>query len=74
MITGQHATTQQRAARIVAYLRDYSHDHGYPPTQREIAQHIGVNYSTIWHHLDRLRRAGRVTWRHRSPRSVRVTQ
>lgn len=33
-----------------------------PVTLRGVARHLGLGYSTVWHHLGLLRAAGLVTW------------
>lgn len=52
---------QQRADRILAYIRETSAERGYPPSVREIAQAVGLaSTSAVHHHLTRLERDGRL--------------
>lgn len=38
-----------RQARIVAFIRDHTRDHGYPPTIREIGHHAGLSAPSSVH-------------------------
>ena len=45
--------------RIYDFIRTFTRQMGYPPTVREIGQHVGVRSpSTVKYHLDHLRQAG----------------
>jgi repressor LexA len=53
-----HAVTkqdQQRAERILDFIRERTADRGYPPTVREIAEAVGLaSTSAVHHHLLKL--------------------
>ena len=52
---------QQRADRILAYVRSYSTEHGFPPSVREIALAVGLaSTSAVHHHLTKLQEAGKL--------------
>lgn len=52
---------QQRADRILAYVRESVASRGYPPSVREIAQAVGLaSTSAVHHHLTKLEEAGRL--------------
>ncbi|MBI3522229.1 MAG: transcriptional repressor LexA [Chloroflexi bacterium] len=52
---------QQRADRILAYVRDSIARNGYPPSVREIAEAVGLaSTSAVHHHLTKLMEAGRL--------------
>lgn len=54
-------TKEQR--QILDWIGDYTIDHGYAPSYREIAQGFGyAHHSTAQHHMRNLRRLGWVRW------------
>lgn len=52
---------QQRAERILAFIRERIDEQGYPPTVREIAEAVGLaSTSAVHHHLLKLEREGKL--------------
>ena len=52
---------QQRAERILAYIRETIDERGYPPSVREIAEAVGLaSTSAVHHHLTKLEKEGRL--------------
>ena len=52
---------QQRADRILEFIRDQTEERGYPPTVREIAEAVGLaSTSAVHHHLMKLEREGKL--------------
>ncbi len=52
---------QQRAERILAYIRETIDERGYPPSVREIAEAVGLaSTSAVHHHLTKLEKDGRL--------------
>ena len=52
-------TTQQRVLR---YIREFVHAHGYGPTVREIRDALGISSTSVVHsHLNRLERQWLIT-------------
>lgn len=52
---------QQRADRILAFVRESIAKNGYPPSVREIAAAVGLaSTSAVHHHLTKLQEAGRL--------------
>ena len=51
---------QQRAERILDYIRETIDERGYPPSVREIAEAVGLApTSAVHHHLTKLAQDGR---------------
>ncbi len=52
---------QQRAERILAFIRETIDERGYPPSVREIAEAVGLaSTSAVHHHLTKLEKEGRL--------------
>jgi repressor LexA len=52
---------QQRAERILDFIRETTSERGYPPTVREIAEAVGLaSTSAVHHHLMKLERDGKL--------------
>src|SRR5439155_23123355 len=52
---------QQRAERILAFIREAVVERGYPPSVREIAEAVGLaSTSAVHHHLTKLEKEGRL--------------
>ena len=57
--------------RIYDFIRTFTRQMGYPPTVREIGQHVGVRSpSTVKYQLDHLRQAGLLQWDGGKTRSI----
>jgi len=55
---------QQRADRILAFIREAVAERGYPPSVREIAEAVGLaSTSAVHHHLTKLEKDGASTRR-----------
>lgn len=57
--------------RVFRFVRDYSREHGIPPSQREIAQATFMAQTTMVIHLTRLEMRGWLYRDYNIPRSVR---
>ncbi len=52
---------QQRAERILDYIRETIDERGYPPSVREIAEAVGLaSTAAVHHHLTKLEKDGRL--------------
>jgi SOS-response transcriptional repressor LexA len=49
-----------RREAVYEFVTRHYHEHGVPPTAREIADGIDAPTATIWHHLQTLTREGRL--------------
>ncbi len=63
----------QKQEIVLEFLQEYSQDHGFPPTMREIGQGVGVpNVSAVRGHLTALERKGYISKDSDKARSIRV--
>jgi repressor LexA len=66
----QDRTPTQRQARILDVIQNFTAEHGYPPSVREIGQCVGLSSSsTVQSHLKALEKRGLV---HRDPTKPRA--
>jgi DNA-binding MarR family transcriptional regulator len=66
-----------RRAQIIEMIRTFWEKHGCAPTEREIAEEIGVTQNTVHYHIDRLVKSGqllKITAGHRSLALPKQTQ
>ncbi len=62
-----------RQQEIWTFLTDYVDEHGYPPTVREIGEHVGLaSPSTVHAHLANLERAGLIKRDPTKPRALEL--
>lgn len=71
-MTSVEKSRETTKERIVSFIGEYTAEHGYPPTNREIAAGVGRDVSTVNAALWRLRYAGRVTWVEGKTRTLRL--
>lgn len=57
---------------VIAFIRKYQDDNGYPPSRRDIAAHIGAVPSTAQAALKRLADEGLITITPGIPRGIRL--
>ena len=61
--------------QICAFVREFSREYGYPPTVREIGEHLGLKSpSTVKFHLDKLRSGGFIQWDDGKTRSITLLE
>ena len=69
------ANLTPKQQKIYDFIRDFSRDYGYPPTVREIGEHLGLKSpSTVKFHLDNLRAAGLIQWDGGKTRSITLLE
>jgi repressor LexA len=65
--------TTERQARILEVIREFTAEHGYPPSVREIGERVGLSSSsTIHSHLKSLERNGLISRDPTKPRALRT--
>ncbi len=62
------------AEKVTDYIASFCKRYGYCPSLAEITEAMGWrSTNSARHHLDRLRRAGRVTWQTGKGRTIRIS-
>ncbi len=63
----------QLRAKLVAFIAEYTTEHGYPPALDDMATAVGISTrGHVHYHLSALKEQGQVTWEPRLMRTVRV--
>ena len=63
----------QRQRRVLDFIASFVSEHGFPPTYREIAAHLGIRSTNgVNDHLRALERKGYVSRQNQSARTLRV--
>lgn len=47
-----------RSQQIIDFIRKFFDEHGCAPTEREIADAVGISKTTVHYHIGKLREAG----------------
>ena len=69
------AKLSPRQKQILDLISDTVTSRGYPPTVREIGQHLGLTSSaTVWFHLDALVKKGVLRREPNKPRAIQVIE
>ena len=65
----------ERQRKILAFIEDFVHENGYPPTYEEIRAALEISTkSLVNHHLDALESAGFLARMPNTPRGIRLSQ
>jgi repressor LexA len=65
----------RRQAEVLSFIRAYLLRHGYPPTQRQIAEGVGLSsVSSVHYQLGRLEAGSALRRRQRSVRGLRLIE
>ncbi len=63
----------KKQAEILAFIGDFIRDHGYAPSYREVAAHLGISSpATVHEHIKNLERKGFLTSDPDSARSIEI--
>ena len=57
---------------ILGFIDEFTQEHGYAPSVREISKHICVGVGTVQYHLDVLEGHGYIIRQENTSRSVRI--
>ena len=63
---------ESREKQIYDFIVEYQALKHYPPTIKEIAEHIGTSTGNTWRYLTILRARRLIDWRYKRPRTIRV--
>lgn len=60
----------EQKEKVIAFIKEYTLSHGYPPARQEIADHVGVNsHGTLCDLMDELWDEGIITGDKKKQRS-----
>lgn len=61
----------QRTEEILAFIKQHTREHGFPPTIREIGENFGISSTNgVRYHLNNLEKQGRVSRKNRLSRGI----
>lgn len=63
-----------RQREVFNFMRDFYHEHGYPPTIYEIGDHFGFSARAAYCHLEVLEKKGVITRAAGKPRAITFTK
>lgn len=67
----QHGARTPTRQKVLSYIQFYEKKHGFCPTVREIGSAVGLkSTSSVYGHLQRLKREGLVSTKERCPRTI----
>ena len=68
-------TLSERQERILAFIREYRDEHGFPPTIREIGKAVGISStSVVKYNLERLEEKGKIERSDEISRGLRLKE
>ncbi len=59
--------------RVLTFIRDFTHAHGYAPTMQELADEFGVSKVTVFEHIAALQRKGFLERSRHKARSLQLS-
>ncbi|MDR2073610.1 MAG: transcriptional repressor LexA [Spirochaetaceae bacterium] len=63
-----------RQKEVFAFITGYIKSHSYPPTIREVAEHLSVSVKAAYDHVSALKRKGRIKIEDKRSRTMEVVQ
>lgn len=67
--------SQQKINEVYDFIKEFTEENNYPPTVREIGQHIGIkSTATVYYYLEKLREEGLITQGSNKNRAIGITQ
>lgn len=68
-------TISRRQRQVLEYIAEYSKSHGYPPSVRDIGEHVGLaSPSTVFTHLTSLEQKGFIRREKESARAIIILE
>ncbi len=72
-LTKKQNMLSEKQRQVLHTILDYTKDHGYPPTVRELCELTNLKSTSTMHgHLQRLERDGYIVRVHGGPRTIKV--
>lgn len=65
-------TNKQR--RVLVFVYDYDNSHGFPPTLREIGEHMEIVVRAAYDYRNALWKKGFLDWKDQKNRSITLTE
>ncbi|MCL1929055.1 MAG: transcriptional repressor LexA [Treponema sp.] len=65
-------TNRQR--EVLTFIVDFIHNHSYPPTIREIADHFSISVKGAYDHVSALKRKGKLKFEEKRSRAMEVVR
>lgn len=63
-----------RQNQVLNYIADYLRAHNYPPTIREISEHLGVSVKGAYDHVKALQKKGRIHFNNNRSRTIELVE
>ncbi|MED4914326.1 LexA family protein [Parageobacillus thermoglucosidasius] len=64
---------KEKEKAILNVIIDYMKEHHYSPSMREIASMLDISStSTVFRHMENLRKKGYITWELSRPRTIQI--
>jgi len=73
-LEGTLTSLTPRQREIYLFIDQYHEDHGFSPTQEEIAEGTSMSRTTLREHLTGLEKKGYISQKENIPRSITITQ